>query len=192
MRNGLLLSLLQMKQVVWQRLWLQWHSLIFHRHRHSSLERPSSSIQYQLPRRTRKYPESFTKQLKHPSLQHIEATGQIRLCIDYCAHGDVVQWLMEYFHLDQLTITHRRSRYTREMHGWVLEKCEHSFGRIPVTRGYDCRGREGRCPWKGRNIVHQCKKCAHVEQQKSCKGKAECPLMKQLKLEKVFILASYW
>lgn len=77
--------------------------------------------------RDQEYCVLFHKQRKRPSLQHIEAAGQIHLRIDYCACDDIVPWLMEYFHLDRLTIAHRCSRNTREVHGWKFEKCERSY-----------------------------------------------------------------
>lgn len=60
----------------------------------------------------------FPKQRKRPLLQRMKAAGQIDfvLRVNYRAHGDVVQGPMEYFSLDQSTVAHRYSRYTREMH----------------------------------------------------------------------------
>lgn len=76
----------------------------------------------------REYRVLFLKQRKRSLLQRMEAAGQVDfvLRVNYRAHGDVVQWPMEYFYPEKLIAAHHRSRYTREI---ILEKCTSGYMR---------------------------------------------------------------
>lgn len=113
---------------------------------------------------------------------------------------------MGYFYPDQLTIAYRRSRFTREMHIWVLEECKRSYRQDAQQQAamifVDVKvGTSSINATNARYVVelavHVVRHAplfslpAYIEWQKSCKDKAESKPIPPLHLGKVLVIVGY-